>query len=70
MDEGKVQWDDKVIDFLPNFALSDPATTSAFTILDLFTHRSGLVGGAGDSMLWPEPTGFTRAEIILYPSIK
>lgn len=64
VDEGKVQWDDKVIDFLPNFALSDPATTSAFTILDLFTHRSGLVGGAGDSMLWPEPTGFTRAEII------
>ena len=64
VDEGKVTWQDKVIDFLPEFALSNSTITSKFTILDLFTHRSGLVGGAGDSMLWPEPSGFTRAEII------
>lgn len=64
VDEGKVKWNDKVTDYLPEFALSNTQATSQFTILDLFTHRSGLVGGAGDSMLWPEPTGFSRAEII------
>ena len=64
VDEGKVAWTDKVIDHLPEFRLSNPYVTSEFTILDLFTHRSGLVGGAGDSMLWPEPSGFTRKELI------
>lgn len=64
VDEGKIAWDDKVSDYLPEFKLSNPYVTAEFTILDLFTHRSGLVGGAGDSMLWPEPSGFTREELI------
>lgn len=64
VDEGKLDWDDKVIDILPEFRMYDPWVTSEFTIRDLLTHRSGLGRGAGDLMLWPEPSGFSRAEII------
>ncbi|PHR61463.1 MAG: hypothetical protein COA43_03715 [Robiginitomaculum sp.] len=64
VDEGILHWDDKVIDFLPGFRMSDAWVTREFTIRDLLTHRSGLGRGAGDLMLWPEPSGFTRDEII------
>jgi len=64
VDEGKLNWDDKVIDTLPDFRLMDPWVTREFTIRDLLVHRSGLGIGAGDLMLWPEPSGFSRDEII------
>jgi len=64
VDEGKITWDDKVIDHLPDFRMMDPWVTREFTIRDLLTHRSGLGAGAGDLMLWPEPSGFSRAEIL------
>lgn len=64
VDDGKLGWDDKVVDYLPEFRLQDPWVTSEFTIRDLLSHRSGLVGGAGDSMIWPEPSGFSREEVI------
>lgn len=64
MDEGKITWDDKVIDHLPDFRMMDPWVTREFTIRDLLTHRSGLGAGAGDLMLWPEPSGFSRDEIL------
>ena len=64
VDEGKLDWDDKVIDTLPDFKMMDPWVTREFTIRDLLVHRSGLGIGAGDLMLWPEPSGFTRDEII------
>lgn len=64
VDEGKLNWDDKVIDHLPDFRMMDPWVTAEFTIRDLLTHRSGLVSGAGDSMIWPEPSGFSRDEVI------
>jgi CubicO group peptidase (beta-lactamase class C family) len=63
VDEGKIHWDDKVIDYLPDFRLYDPYVTREFTIRDLLTHRSGLGTGAGDLMFYPT-TDFTRAEII------
>lgn len=63
VDEGKLSWDDKVIDHLPGFRLADPYVTREFTIRDLLSHRSGLGLGAGDLMFFPE-TDFTRAEII------
>ncbi|TKB46351.1 serine hydrolase [Thalassotalea mangrovi] len=63
-DEGKIDWDDKVIEHIPAFNMQQEWVTQEFTIKDLLTHRSGLVGGAGDSMLWPEPSGFNRQEII------
>lgn len=63
VDEGKIHWDDKVIDYLPDFRLYDAYVTREFTIRDLLTHRSGLRTGAGDLMFYPA-TDFTRAEII------
>ncbi|WP_417450932.1 serine hydrolase [Kordiimonas sp.] len=64
VDEGTLSWDDKVIDYLPDFRMMDAWVTREFTIRDLLTHRSGLGAGAGDLMLWPEPSGFSREEII------
>ncbi|MCC5851774.1 MAG: serine hydrolase [Alkalimonas sp.] len=64
VDEGKLHWDDKVVDHLPEFRLQDPWVTAEFTLRDLLSHRSGLVGGAGDSMIWPEPSGFSRQEVL------
>lgn len=53
VDEGKLHWDDKVIDYLPEFRLYDAYVTREFTIRDLVTHRSGLGRGAGDLLLFP-----------------
>ena len=62
--EGKLGWDDRVTEHLPEFSLYDPKATQAFSVRDLLTHRSGLWSGAGDYMLWPAPSGFSRAEVI------
>ena len=62
VDEGKLRWDDKVIDYVPDFRLSDPYATRELTIRDLLTHRSGL--GSTD-MLWAVPENeYTQAEMI------
>ncbi|MFA8341965.1 MAG: serine hydrolase domain-containing protein [Rhodothermaceae bacterium] len=63
VDEKKLKWDDKVIDYLPEFETYDPYVTREFTIKDLLVHHSGLTGGYGDLMLWPA-SDFTRSEII------
>ena len=60
VDEGKLKWDDKVTDYIPEFRLYDPYVSDAFTIRDLLTHRSGLGLGAGDLMFWPESNTFSR----------
>jgi len=64
VDQGKLSWDTKVVSIIPEFALNDPWVSASFTISDLLTHRSGLARFAGDLMLWPEPAGFSRNEII------
>ncbi|HZS59443.1 MAG TPA: serine hydrolase [Gemmatimonadaceae bacterium] len=53
VDEKKLSWDDRVIDHLPDFRLSDAYVTRDLRIRDLLTHRSGL-GGSGD-LLWVNP---------------
>lgn len=63
VDEGKLRWDDRVVDHMPAFQMWDPYVTREMTIRDLLTHRSGLGLGAGDLMFWPA-TDFTRDEII------
>jgi CubicO group peptidase (beta-lactamase class C family) len=63
VDEGKLRWDDPVVDRLPGFQMYDPYVTHEMTIRDLLTHRSGLGLGAGDLLFFP-PTSFTREEII------
>ena len=64
VDEKKLSWDDKVIDYIPEFVLYSPYVTEAFTIRDLLTHRSGLGLGAGDLMMWPGSNNFTLKDII------
>jgi CubicO group peptidase (beta-lactamase class C family) len=64
MDEGKLKWDDRVIDFIPEFRLYSPYVTEEFTIRDLLTHRSGMGLGAGDLMIWPDSASFTKTDII------
>ena len=53
VEQGKLNWDDNVIQHLPEFKLSDPYITRELTIRDLLSHRSGLGLGAGDLMIWP-----------------
>lgn len=42
VDEGKLNWDDKVVDHLPYFKLSDPYITADARVKDLLTHNLGI----------------------------
>jgi CubicO group peptidase (beta-lactamase class C family) len=42
----------------------NPYVTDEFTIRDLVTHRSGLGLGAGDLMMFPDKSDFTKKDII------
>lgn len=64
VEEGKLEWDSKVTDFVPEFKLYDPYVTAEFTVRDLLVHRSGLGLGAGDLMIWPGGNDFTKEDII------
>lgn len=64
VDEGKIRWETRVTDIIPEFRLYNSYVTEDFNIKDLLTHRSGLGLGAGDLMLWPDSSLFTREEII------
>ncbi|MFL6592906.1 MAG: serine hydrolase [Luteimonas sp.] len=64
VESGKLKWDDPVVKYLPDFAMSDPWVTRNMLVRDLLVHNSGLPEGGGDLMLWPEPNRFTRADIL------
>src|SRR6476620_4120276 len=64
VDEGKIKWDDKVTQYIPEFKMYNDYVTKEFTIRDLLTHRSGLGLGAGDLMIWPDKNNFTTQDII------
>ncbi len=49
VDDGKLNWDDKVVDHLPYFKLSDPYITADARVKDLLTHNLGI--GNADA-LW------------------
>ncbi|MEJ5141900.1 serine hydrolase [Gluconobacter albidus] len=63
VDQGRLGWNDRVIDHMPEFRLADPAITRDFRVSDLLTHHSGMGQGAGDLMLFSHST-FTRPEIL------
>jgi CubicO group peptidase (beta-lactamase class C family) len=65
VDQGKLNWNDQVVKFLPEFQLGDPKITRELTIEDLLSHRCGLKGYAGDSFI---DSGWTASEII--PAMK
>lgn len=62
-EEGKLKMDDRVIDHLPSFRMSDPYVTNEMRIRDLLSHRSGLSLGAGDLLFWPTTT-YSNAEVV------
>ncbi|MFC4764922.1 serine hydrolase [Dyella koreensis] len=62
-EQGKLKMDDRVIDHLPWFQMSDPYVTREMRIRDLLAHRSGLGLGAGDLLYWP-PTSYTTKEVV------
>ncbi len=51
VEEDLLDWDDLVIEHLPEFRMSDPWITAHMTIRDLLCHRCGLATFAGD-LLW------------------
>ncbi|MGI8959000.1 MAG: serine hydrolase [Bryobacteraceae bacterium] len=57
----EVDWDARIMNFDPDFKLSNPNVTEQLTIRDLLSHRSGLPTSAGDAL---EDLGFTRPEIL------
>ena len=64
VDAGKLNWDDKVRKYIPEFQMHDAWVTEKFTVRDLVTHRSGLGLGSGDLMFLPENNNFTTQDII------
>ena len=54
-------WDDPIVAHDPGFALKDPYVTANVTIADLFSHRSGLPGFAGNLL---EDLGYPQAYIL------
>src|SRR5690349_8208032 len=64
VDEGKIKWQDKVIDYIPEFKMYDPYVTANFNIQDLLTHRSGMGLGAGDLMFFPDGSDFTIKDVL------
>jgi len=62
-DQGKLKMDDRVIDHLPWFRMSDAYVTGEMRIRDLLSHRSGLSLGAGDLLFWP-PSDYSVDEVV------
>ena len=62
VEQGKLKWDAKVKDYLPEFKMYNDFVTQDFTIEDLLCHRSGLVTFSGD-LLWYGTT-LSPSEII------
>ncbi len=60
MDEGKVDWDMPVRDYLPTFKLYEPVLTEQVTIRDLITHRTGL---PRHDFVW-YTSDFTREDLL------
>ena len=59
VDDGKLDWDKPVREYLPAFRLHDPVATERMTPRDLVTHRSGL---PRHDLIWYN-SSFTRKEM-------
>ena len=62
VERGKVKWEDKVRDHIPEFALIEDYATREMDLKDLLCHRSGLGTFYGD-LLW-YGTDYSNADII------
>lgn len=62
VDEGKLNWDDPVRMYIPDFELYDTYVSTNMTVRDLLCHRSGLATFSGD-LIWYGST-HSREEIV------
>jgi CubicO group peptidase (beta-lactamase class C family) len=62
-EQGKVDMDARVTDYLPWFQMSDSYVTHEMRVRDLLAHRSGLSLGAGDLLYWP-PTSYSTRDVV------
>ncbi len=62
-DAGKLRMDDRVVDHLPGFRMSNDYVTGEMRIRDLLAHRSGLSLGAGDLLFWP-PSDYSVDQVV------
>jgi CubicO group peptidase (beta-lactamase class C family) len=60
--QGKIDWSDKVTEYIPELELKYPYITNNLTIEDILSHRSGLSTFTGD-LLWYH-TDYSNEEII------
>jgi CubicO group peptidase (beta-lactamase class C family) len=65
VEEGRLSWQDRVVDHIPEFRMYNDYVTQNFNIQDLLTHRSGLGLGAGDLQIWPSGSDFTMADLLV-----
>jgi CubicO group peptidase (beta-lactamase class C family) len=61
--DAELSWDDPVVQYLPDFALSDPYVTEHGKIADFFSHRTGIPTGGGDDL---EDIGFDTDYIMAH----
>lgn len=64
VEQGKLDWNDRVIKHLPWFAMSDDYVTQNLTVRDLLVHHSGLPAYANDMLHFP-PAQMSRKELLL-----
>jgi CubicO group peptidase (beta-lactamase class C family) len=63
VDEGKLRWDERVIDLLPELQFYDSYATHELTVRDLLTHRSGL---PDTDLLWIIPQNNLSMEEMIH----
>lgn len=61
VDEGLLDWDKPVREYLPGFRMHDPAATEHLTVRDMMSHRSGL---PRHDFLWYGNQDLTRADVV------
>jgi CubicO group peptidase (beta-lactamase class C family) len=61
VDDGLLDWDRPLRDYVPDLRLSDPVVTDRLTIIDLLSHRSGL---PRHDLAWLAHPDWSRAEVM------
>ncbi len=61
VDEGKIEWDKPVRNYIPGFKLYDPSMTERLSVRDLVTHRSGL---PRHDLVWYNNYDATRESLV------
>ncbi len=61
VDEGKLEWDKPVVNYLPGLQLYDQSATQRITARDLVTHRSGL---PRHDLVWYNNQSISRSDLM------